>query len=226
MKPKAVFWDMDGTLIDSEPYWHQAEIEIAHEHGGEWTEQLGWQHAGLPVTVCAQAMIDRGTQLPSSTIVDMLIQRVAHMEEQSMPWIPGTLELLQTLAQHAIPSVLVTASPRGMAESAVRQAPDNVFVGFVCGDDDLAKKPDPAPYLQACKVANVPLSDIRQCIAIEDSRPGLLSAVASGATTLAVTGYTQTPNATGLDCTTIENYAQTSVEMMSALIEQRCHPNE
>ncbi|MFT8705520.1 HAD family hydrolase [Bifidobacterium aquikefiricola] len=222
MKPKAVFWDMDGTLIDSEPYWHQAEIEIAHEHGGEWDEELGWQHSGFPVPLCAQAMIDHGTQLAAPVIVTMLIERVAQLEEERMPWIPGTVELLIELAKHGIPSILVTASPRRMAEAAVRQAPDNVFAGFVCGDDNIPKKPDPGPYLQACKVANVPLSDIQQCIALEDSRPGLQSALASGATTVAITGYSKSPNAYGHEFASIETYAQTSVKMLSELIERRC----
>ncbi|MFT8593559.1 MAG: HAD family phosphatase [Bifidobacterium sp.] len=221
MKPKAVFWDMDGTLIDSEPYWHQAEIEIAHAHGGEWTEELGWQHSGFPVLVCAQALIDHGTRLPAPTIATMMVERVAELEEERMPWIPGTLELLVALAQQNIPSILVTASPRRMAEAAVRQAPEKAFAGFVCGDDDLPKKPDPAPYLQACKVAEVALSEIRECIAIEDSKPGLQSAAASGATTIAITGYSRNSNSDGPQFASIETYSQISVAMMSELITMR-----
>lgn len=54
-KLSAVFWDMDGTLIDSEPYWHDAEIQIAKEHGGEWNEELAWQYSGGSLKDVAEA---------------------------------------------------------------------------------------------------------------------------------------------------------------------------
>ena len=60
---KAVFWDMDGTLIDSEPYWHEGELKIAAEHGGYWDEDLAWQGSGTPVPDVARRMVEHGCQL-------------------------------------------------------------------------------------------------------------------------------------------------------------------
>ena len=54
---KAVFWDMDGTLIDSEPYWHEGEMKIAAAHGGYWDEELAWQGSGTPVPDVARRMV-------------------------------------------------------------------------------------------------------------------------------------------------------------------------
>ena len=54
MMLKVVFWDMDGTLIDSEPYWHAGEMEIAAAHGGYWDQDLAWAGSGTPVPQVAQ----------------------------------------------------------------------------------------------------------------------------------------------------------------------------
>ena len=65
---KAVFWDLDGTLIDSEPYWHEGEMEIAAAHGGYWDEDLAWSCSGTPLDHCAKTMIEHGTNLPPEQI--------------------------------------------------------------------------------------------------------------------------------------------------------------
>ncbi|WEV65918.1 HAD family phosphatase [Bifidobacterium sp. ESL0764] len=152
---KAVLWDMDGTLIDSEPYWHAVEMDIAREHGGYWSEDIGWTCSGKPVPQVAQLMVDKGTQLPASEVARLMIEGVARKEAEHMPWIAGVEDVLRSLIAAGIPSVLVTASPRRMAENLVRQAPAGAFVGYVCSDDDLPKKPNPAPYLAAAEVVGI-----------------------------------------------------------------------
>ena len=191
MTLRAVFWDMDGTLIDSEPYWHEGEMEIARRHGGIWNEDLGWQMSGKALALCAEKMREMGTQLPEARIAELMVSYVAERERQSMPWTPGVLDVLRSLVGAGIPSVLVTASPRSMAQVVVDQAPTGAFSAFVCGDDGLASKPDPAPYLHAAQLLGIEGKDIASCIALEDSPTGLQSAVASGATTIAVTGFTR-----------------------------------
>lgn len=222
--PLAVFWDMDGTLIDSEPYWHDGEIAIATANGGYWTEELGWQCTGTPVPLVAQRMVDLGTQLSVDEIGTRLIDYVARREREHMPWIPGATETLRAVAEAGIPSVLVTASPRHMAEALVRQAPDGAFAGYVCGDDDLPKKPDPASYLQAARVLGFePRADLMaRCIAIEDSAVGLRSAVSSGATTLALTGFVhQTGTEPGPRFESIERYDGVTAATLRGVVERR-----
>lgn len=206
--PLAVFWDMDGTLIDSEPYWHQIEIELAQRYGGSWTEDLGWQMSGKPLSVVAGIMRAKGLNLPAESIPDMLIDGVGHKEQEHMPWIDGVFDLLTALGEAHVPSVLVTTSPRRIAQVVVDQAPTGAFVDFVCGDDGLAQKPDPAPYLHAAELVGIRNpEDMASCIAFEDSLTGLKSAVASGATTLAFTGATPGETTDGPQFASFDSYS-------------------
>lgn len=177
---KAVFWDMDGTLIDSEPYWHESELRLAAAHGGYWDEDLAWQGSGTPVPQVARQMIERGTALTVEEISKGMVDYVAQQERLRMPWIPGVLDVLRSLAAARIPSVLVTTSPRNLAQNLVAQAPEGVFAGYICGDDDVAKKPDPAPYLAAGKLLGIGEDMMPYCVAVEDSMSGLRSAAHPG----------------------------------------------
>ncbi|MDN5972345.1 HAD family hydrolase [Bifidobacterium crudilactis] len=217
MTLRAVFWDMDGTLIDSEPYWHEGEFAIAKRFGGTWSEALGWQMSGTALSLCARKMREMGTDLPEERIAELMVDYVARRESETMPWTDGVLSVLKSLVKAGVPSVLVTSSPRTLAEVVVRQAPEGAFSAFVCGDDGLPSKPDPAPYEHAAELLGIAHDDIKECIALEDSPSGLQSAVASGATTIAVTGFTRADvreqhqfasirDYVGIDATVLENF--------------------
>ncbi|PLS32151.1 haloacid dehalogenase [Bifidobacterium margollesii] len=221
--PRAVFWDMDGTLIDSEPIWHEAEIWYAERHGGEWSDEMGWKITGTPVPKVAQMMINRGTKMNVEELTQGLIDFVAAREIERMPWIPGGVELVKACADAGIPNVLVTASPRKMAEALLAQAPEGAFVGFVCGDDVKEKKPHPAPYLAAAKVVGIdPHSEpMKECVAVEDSETGLQSAVASGATTIAITGYMRSQPKNGPQFASIKYYEGMTPETLGDFVRRR-----
>ncbi|RSX50351.1 HAD family hydrolase [Bifidobacterium callimiconis] len=222
--PRAAFWDMDGTLIDSEPIWHEAELWFAEQHGGDWSEEMGWKVTGTPVPEVAQMMIDRGTKLGVEELGAGLIDFVAKREMEHMPWIPGVLDVLVAVRDAGIPSVLVTASPRAMAESAIAQAPEGVFTAYVCGDDVKEKKPNPAPYLAAAAKLGIEGDEIRECIALEDSAVGLESAARSGATTIALTGYIHSdnpPSKNGPQFASIETWDGVTPQMFRDLVTLR-----
>lgn len=224
--PLAVFWDMDGTLIDSEPYWHDGEIEIARANGGQWSEELGWQCTGTSVPNVAQKMIEHGTKLSVQEIHDQLIAYVARREQERMPWIPGAREALELVAEAGIPSVLVTSSPRHVARGLVQQAPLHAFGAYVCGDDVRANKPDPDPYRQAARTLGIDPDDAQvmaRCVAFEDSGVGLQSATAAGTTVMALTGYIRTADGepAGPYFDSIATYDELSVELLQDMVARR-----
>ena len=179
--PAAVLWDMDGTLIDSEPYWIAAETELVAAHGGVWTHQDGLSLVGNPMMVSAAVLRDRGVDLPLEEIVDFLNQRVAAAVAAGIPWQPGAQQVLADLREAGVPMALVTSSFRMLAEPFAAAA--GVFDAVVSGDDVERAKPDPEPYLTAARLLGV---DIADCVAVEDSVAGIASAAASGAHAVAI----------------------------------------
>ena len=193
---KAVFCDLDGTTIDSEPLWHDGEIELATQHGGYWDEDLGWECSGKPVPEVAEHMIEHGCTLSIEEIDVQLKAYVFNAEQERLPWIDGVRETLQSLRDAGIPVMLVTTSPRPMAENIMEQA-GGLFLDYVCGDDDCAHKPDPAPYLLAAKKLGIAPEDMGKCVVLEDTFVGLEAGAASGATTIAQTCTIRTDTSCG-----------------------------
>ncbi|KQR15905.1 HAD family phosphatase [Cellulomonas sp. Leaf334] len=179
--PSAVLWDMDGTLIDTEPYWMAAETELVEAHGGVWTPQDGLAMVGNPMSVCAPILRARGVDLPDEEIADFLNSRVAAGVASGIPWQQGAQEILAALHDAGVPMALVTSSFRRLAEPFA--AAVGLFDVVVSGDVVTRPKPDPEPYLTAARLLGV---DVADCVAVEDSHAGVASAVASGAHVVAV----------------------------------------
>jgi HAD superfamily hydrolase (TIGR01509 family) len=181
--PQAVLWDMDGTLVDTEPYWIVAEQELVEAHGGTWTHEQATRLFGVTLSEAASIFQAEGVDLPSEQIIDFLISRMVEQMRVEAPWRPGALALLAELGERGVPCALVTMSYRSLAEHVVDLAPSGAFQTLVCGDDVTHDKPHPEPYLLAAERLGV---DVTRCVAIEDSPTGIASARAAGATTLGV----------------------------------------
>jgi HAD superfamily hydrolase (TIGR01509 family) len=181
--PAAVLWDMDGTLVDTEPYWLQAESDLVHAAGGVWTPEDGLQLVGSGLERSALILQSRGVDLSVEEVIETLTNRVREQIGVVVPWRPGALELLREIRDAGIPTALVTMSRRGMALDIVAALDFDGFDLVVAGDDVANAKPHPEPYLTAAERLAV---DITSCVALEDSEPGVASAVAAGATVFAL----------------------------------------
>ena len=224
---RAVFWDMDGTLIDSEPYWHESEFYLVKKYGGYWDEDLAWECSGGSLETVANKMIPSGTKLTVEEIGKGMVDYVAAREAESVPWVPGILDVLKSLTDAGIPSILVSNSPRCLVENIVNHAPEGAFAGYVCGDDGFKPKPSAEPYLAAGKMVGIEGADeevakqMANCIAIEDSLSGLTAAVNSGATVIEQTGFSRANISESKHHAELNGYENVTAKMLENIVLSR-----
>lgn len=181
---------MDGTIVDTEPYWMVAEEALVGSFGGTWTHEDGLRLVGNGLPDSARILQEAGVDLPVQEIIDRLSDRVMEQILVEVPWRPGARELLRGIREAGIPTALVTMSIGRMARQVADAVPFDAFDHVVAGDDVTRSKPHPEAYLRAAELLGV---DVRDCVAIEDSAPGVASAAASGATVIAVPHHVPLP---------------------------------
>lgn len=204
---------MDGTVVDTEPYWMEAETELVAAYGGTWTHEDGLLLVGNGLWDSAAVLQGRGVALDADAIVAHLTDHVRRLiEERGVPFRPGAQELLRALREAGVPTALVTMSVRSMAEDIANGIPFDAFDLIVAGDEVERPKPHPDPYLRAAEALGV---DPRECVAIEDSATGLASALAAG--TIAVSVPHIVPIPEGPHHTTWDTLAGRSVADLAEL---------
>jgi len=176
-----VLWDLDGTIIDSEPYWLLSEQRLVEEFGGKWSEADGFALIGAGLSNAAEHLQTYGVDMPVDDIVQRMVDEVDEMNAKQIPWRPGALELLRSIHDAGIPQVIVTMSYRTTANFIADEL--GLFAGVICGEDVTHSKPHPEPYQMGAALVGV---DASECVALEDSVPGSASAVAAGAVTIAL----------------------------------------
>ena len=181
---KAVLWDMDGTLVNTEVHWLASEEKLMEEVGYVWTEADQRHCLGGPLTRVGEYMFKKsGNQHSPTYYVDELIRRTTEAFETGIELMPGVRERLLELSDANVPMALVTASPRIMANKVVESLEKNFFRAVVSADDVSVPKPDPEGYILAARLLGV---DVSQALIFEDSNTGVRAARASGASVVAI----------------------------------------
>lgn len=181
--PVAVLWDLDGTIIDSEPYWIVAETELVGRFDGTWTHDDGLAMIGKGLPDTAHYLQERGVELSVDDITQGMTTRVLQQMEAAIPWRPGARELITSLFEADIPMAIATMAFTSMAESVAHALRPVTFGAIVAGDQVKNSKPHPEIYQTAAERLGV---GINSCVAIEDSPVGIESAMSAGAVTIGV----------------------------------------
>lgn len=181
--PVALLWDMDGTIIDTEPYWIVAECELAAQFGTTWTQQDGLDVVGQGLPYTATRLRERGVALELDDIIENLTSRVLDQLTGELPWRPGALDMLMAAHEAGYRQALVTMSISRMARHIASLVPNRPFEFVVSGSDVAHSKPAPDAYHLAASLLDV---DIAQCVAFEDSPSGCTSAFTANAVTIGI----------------------------------------
>lgn len=184
--PSAVLFDMDGTIVDTEPSWIEAEHRMAAVHGATWTDADAYDLVGndlLDTARVVQQKMGLSDHTPEQVVHELIDHLEVVIEERGLVWLPGALELVEECNRAGVPVAVVTMSWWRNTEPVLGAMPRGRFDAVVTGDAVERGKPHPDPYLKAAAELGVVADD---CVAIEDSATGAASAQAAGCTVVSV----------------------------------------
>jgi HAD superfamily hydrolase (TIGR01509 family) len=181
---RALLIDMDGTLVETETRWWQAEIDVMEKHGSTWDVDDQNQAIGGPLQAVADYMAAKAksdAKQMHQEIVDAMYESFTKNPPELQP---GWLEILTEAKKAHLKIALVTASNRYLAETLLKSSKLEHYFDFVVTSDDLPRtKPHPDPYLHAAKHFGL---DVLECLVFEDSNTGVTSSLSAGMPTIAL----------------------------------------
>jgi HAD superfamily hydrolase (TIGR01509 family) len=183
----AVLFDMDGLLLDSEPLWTVAEVDLAARLGGSWSDELKAAIIGTRLDVAVPAILEwYGVTADDETVADamaFLLHRMTELFTERVPVMPGAVELLDGVRRLGARTALVSSSYRVLVDAATALLGPERFDATLAGDEVGHGKPDPEPYTTVCSTLGVPPG---RAVVVEDAPSGVASGEAAGCVVVAV----------------------------------------
>lgn len=184
-RPAAVFWDMDGTLIDTEPLWGQATYELGELLGRPLTPEVRERTIGGSFPNTLRIVADWAGHTLAEGDVERyrtwMFGRMAELFSGGITLNPGIEGVLEALAQRGTPMFVCTNTERVLADPCIDAIGRQYFVDTITGDEVDNPKPAPEMYLEAARrVGAAP----GECLVVEDSWNGMSAAAAAGCVVL------------------------------------------
>jgi HAD superfamily hydrolase (TIGR01509 family) len=184
--PRAVVFDNDGLLLDTESVWTRAERDLFERHGREFTpadkRELVGTSAAVAGGILERRLGERGRALE---LIEELNELVVAELEHGVEAMVGARELLRRLRDRRTPLGLVSNSPlRFVRRSLEIVGLDDAFDVVLSAHEVAAPKPSPDPYLEACRRLGVEPGP--EVVALEDSPTGVTAALAAGLTVIGI----------------------------------------
>jgi HAD superfamily hydrolase (TIGR01509 family) len=212
---RAVLFDMDGLLVDSEPLWFVVERQVAARLGAPWGEADQEALIGGSLERTVSWLLAKATGPVTASRADIARWLVAGMArivlDRGLPLQPGAARLLAAVDAAGVPCALVTASSR-MIMDAVLKVTGLSFGVTVCGEDVGRPKPDPEPYLLAAARLGVAAAG---CVVLEDSPTGIAAARAAGCPVIAVPSVPVLP---GPGLITVKSLDEVGFDLLEQLV--------
>jgi HAD superfamily hydrolase (TIGR01509 family) len=181
---RAVIFDLDGVLIDSEGVWNEARRQVVLEHGGVWREDAQRAMMGMSSTEWSRYMREQlRVPLAPERISAEVVSRLERLYRRRLPLLPGAREAVELLAQRW-PLALASSANRPIIDLVLRLAGvERHFAATVSSEEVARGKPAPDVYLEAARRLGIPPA---RCVAVEDSANGIRSAAAAGLAVVAI----------------------------------------
>ena len=183
---QAVIFDMDGLLIDSEPFWKQAEHEVFSSVGVELTEDLTALTAAMTTREVTEFWYAKQPWQDTSLeeVENSVVERVKYLIETQGQAMQGVHDLLDSLQQAKVKIGLATNSPKGIIPSVLQRLNiADYFMAYSSAEEVTKGKPAPDVYQLTLEKLGI---EAHQCIAFEDSLGGIKAALAAGIKAIAV----------------------------------------
>lgn len=183
---QAVIFDMDGLLIDSEPYWRNAHVSTMKAHGHTITEQEARDRAGIRTADTAQYWIDRFSikGVTAQELTDQMVSNIIKSIQTEGKPQPGVAHVLGLFNKYHIPMAIASSAEPKMIDAVMRRLELRSHMQVIYSAVHEPKgKPDPGVFLTTAKKLGVDPAD---CLVFEDAVSGVQAAKAAGMKCIAV----------------------------------------